>query len=90
MVPLLRWIPADVVLALGHAQWMESSAATMQSATTEHLEPLQAYGQPAEGWGSLKAIALSVVREGAPIATVKALRQQHKPRGFACVTCRGV
>ncbi|WP_326540495.1 FdhF/YdeP family oxidoreductase [Pseudorhodoferax sp.] len=59
----------------------------MQPATTEHPEPLQAYGQPAGGWGSIKAVALSVVREGAPLATAKALRQQNKPGGFACVSC---
>ncbi|GHD04215.1 oxidoreductase alpha (molybdopterin) subunit [Pseudorhodoferax aquiterrae] len=59
----------------------------MQPATPDHPEPLQAYGQPAGGWGSIKAVALSVVREGAPLATAKALRQQNKPGGFACVSC---
>lgn len=50
-------------------------------------EPLPPYGQPAGGWGSLKAVAVSVVREGATLRTANALRQQNKPGGFACVSC---
>ncbi|MGC3984281.1 MAG: FdhF/YdeP family oxidoreductase [Pseudorhodoferax sp.] len=57
--------------------------------TTDHErpEPLPPYGQPAGGWGSIKAVAVSVVHEGAPLVTAKALRRQNKPGGFACVSC---
>ncbi|EJE51749.1 molybdopterin-dependent oxidoreductase alpha subunit [Acidovorax sp. CF316] len=50
-------------------------------------EPLPPYGQPAGGWGSLKAVTVSLVREGAVLRTANALRQQNKPGGFACVSC---
>lgn len=50
-------------------------------------EPIPPYGQPAGGWGSLKAVTVSLVREGAVLRTANALRQQNKPGGFACVSC---
>jgi molybdopterin-dependent oxidoreductase alpha subunit len=59
----------------------------MQKSTSDRPEPLAPYGQAAGGWGSLKAVTLSVVREGAPLAAVHALRRQNKPGGFACVSC---
>ncbi|RYF08467.1 MAG: FdhF/YdeP family oxidoreductase [Comamonadaceae bacterium] len=53
----------------------------------ETPEPLPAYGQAAGGWGSMKAVAVSVMRDGAPLRAVQALRHQNKPGGFACVSC---
>ena len=35
----------------------------------------------------MKAVAASVVRDGAPLRTINALRHQNKPGGFACVSC---
>lgn len=54
---------------------------------TEPPRPLPPYGQPAGGWGSLKAVTVSVLREGAALRTTNALRQQNKLGGFACVSC---
>ena len=54
------------------------------SAQDSHLE---VYDQPAGGWGSIKAVALAVVRDRAPIGATRALRRQNKPGGFACVSC---
>nr|WP_145547080.1 FdhF/YdeP family oxidoreductase [Variovorax boronicumulans] len=50
-------------------------------------QPLPPYGQAAGGWGSIKSVARSLVQEGAPLATVQALRRQNKPGGFSCVGC---
>ncbi|KQP18451.1 FdhF/YdeP family oxidoreductase [Pseudorhodoferax sp. Leaf267] len=47
----------------------------------------KAYEHPAGGWGSIKAVAINVVREGAPLSTAQALLRQNKPDGFACVSC---
>ncbi|APW38888.1 formate dehydrogenase [Rhodoferax koreense] len=43
--------------------------------------------RPSGGWGSLKAVAVSMFREEAPISTAHALLKQNKPGGFACVSC---
>jgi len=45
------------------------------------------YEHPSGGWGSLKAVATYLLREGSPVATVNALMRQNKPGGFACVSC---
>ena len=45
------------------------------------------YEHPSGGWGSLKAVATYVLREGKPVAVVNALMHQNKPGGFACVSC---
>ena len=42
---------------------------------------------PAGGWGSIKAVATYLLREGAPLAAGQALLKQNKPDGFACVSC---
>lgn len=47
----------------------------------------EAYDQPAGGWGSIKAVAVNLLREGSPLRTAQALRKQNKPEGFACVSC---
>lgn len=49
--------------------------------------PLPPYPHPAGGWGSLKAVGVSIVQSGTPLTTANALRQQNKPGGFACVSC---
>jgi len=45
------------------------------------------YPHPAGGWGSIKAVGISVVQSGTPLMTANALRKQNKPGGFACVSC---
>lgn len=45
------------------------------------------YPHPAGGWGSIKAVGISIVESGTPLATANALRKQNKPGGFACVSC---
>ncbi|KQP37412.1 FdhF/YdeP family oxidoreductase [Pseudorhodoferax sp. Leaf274] len=60
---------------------------TERPPSPQRPEPLEPYGQAAGGWGSLKAVTVSLVREGAPLATANALRKQNKPGGFACVSC---
>ncbi len=47
----------------------------------------KAFEQPAGGWGSIKAVALNLLREGAPVSTAQALLKMNKPEGFACVSC---
>lgn len=49
--------------------------------------PVPPYPHPAGGWGSVKAVGMSLMREGAPLATANALRKQNKPGGFSCVGC---
>ncbi|MCD2511781.1 FdhF/YdeP family oxidoreductase [Comamonas endophytica] len=49
--------------------------------------PVPPYPHPAGGWGSVKALGISLMRDGAPLATASALRKQNKPGGFACVGC---
>ncbi|MET1116034.1 MAG: FdhF/YdeP family oxidoreductase [Comamonas sp.] len=49
--------------------------------------PLPPYPHPAGGWGSIKAVGVSVMREGTPLVTANALRKQNKHGGFACVSC---
>ncbi len=49
--------------------------------------PLPPYPHPAGGWGSIKAVGISIVEGGTPLTTANALRKQNKPGGFACVSC---
>ncbi len=42
---------------------------------------------PAGGWGSVKAVATYLLREGVPIVGARALLLQNKTEGFACVSC---
>ncbi|RYF81928.1 MAG: FdhF/YdeP family oxidoreductase [Comamonadaceae bacterium] len=48
---------------------------------------LQPYTQPAGGWGSIKAVGTALQREHVLLAGSRALLQQNKPGGFACVSC---
>ena len=59
----------------------------MSSRATPPVEPIPPYPHAAGGWGSMKAVAVSVLKEGAPLTTLAALRHQNKADGFACTGC---
>ena len=42
---------------------------------------------PAGGWGSIKAVATYLLREGVPLTGARALLFQNKTGGFSCVSC---
>ncbi|MBQ0131830.1 MAG: FdhF/YdeP family oxidoreductase [Comamonas sp.] len=50
-------------------------------------QPRPAYPYAAGGWGSLKSVGLSVLRDPAALSVAQALLKQNKPGGFACVSC---
>src|ERR1700749_3447143 len=50
-------------------------------------ERIEQDDRPSGGWGSLKAVAEYVLREGGPLKGPRALLHQNKPDGFACVSC---
>ena len=54
---------------------------------TEADPKFEPNNDPAGGWGSLKAVATYMLREGIPVAGPLALRHQNKHDGFACVSC---
>src|ERR1041385_7358725 len=43
--------------------------------------------QPAGGWGSVQSLGRSLARERVPLSGTRILSHQHKPDGFACVSC---
>src|SRR5690349_23928947 len=45
------------------------------------------YNAPAGGWGSVRSLARSFMREHNPISGSTTLLKQNKPDGFACVSC---
>ncbi len=45
------------------------------------------YKHAAGGWGSIKAVTTSLLREHIAINGTRALLAQNKPDGFACVSC---
>lgn len=51
---------------------------------TPRFEPNE---HPAGGWGSMKAVATYLLREGVPLVGARALLLQNKTEGFACVSC---
>lgn len=52
------------------------------------MEPkIDALGELAGGWGSLKGVASILVREPVALAGTPPLAHQNKPDGFACVSC---
>ena len=58
----------------------------------EEKEPRQRpsarpYDRPAGGWGSVKSVARSLLRERVVASAPPALLRQNKPDGFACVSC---
>jgi molybdopterin-dependent oxidoreductase alpha subunit len=52
-----------------------------------HEPEFTRYEAPAGGWGSVKSLARSLVRERSPTSAAIELMRQNKPDGFACVSC---
>ena len=50
-------------------------------------QDIDAHGEPAGGWGSLKSVTSVLVAEHVALAGSKLLMHQNKPDGFACVSC---
>ena len=49
---------------------------------------IKPYTGPAGGWGSVRSVARTLLREKVPPAsTPHQLVRQNKPDGFACVSC---
>jgi molybdopterin-dependent oxidoreductase alpha subunit len=51
------------------------------------LPKFKPYTHAAGGWGSMKAVTTSLLREHIAINGTRALLHQNKPDGFACVSC---
>jgi len=47
----------------------------------------QPYEDPAGGWGSVKSVSQSLLREHIPLSGSRVLMRQNKPDGFACPSC---
>ncbi|CAN5132342.1 FdhF/YdeP family oxidoreductase [soil metagenome] len=60
------------------------TAAIDEKTAPPRFEPFE---HPAGGWGSIKAVATYLIREGSPLAAGRALLHQNKQDGFACVSC---
>ncbi|MFM9925874.1 FdhF/YdeP family oxidoreductase [Variovorax sp. H27-G14] len=52
-----------------------------------HPAKFRPYTHAAGGWGSIKAVTTSLLREHIAINGTRALLAQNKPDGFACVSC---
>ena len=50
-------------------------------------QKIEAYTDPAGGWGSAKSLADILVREGIPLSGGAMLLRQNKPDGYMCVSC---
>ncbi|NNM73133.1 FdhF/YdeP family oxidoreductase [Enterovirga aerilata] len=48
---------------------------------------IEAYIDPAGGWGSAKSLAKYLVRERIPASGAALLNKQNKPDGYMCVSC---
>jgi molybdopterin-dependent oxidoreductase alpha subunit len=48
---------------------------------------IEAYLDPAGGWGSAKSLAEILTREHIPVSGAAMLMKQNKPDGFMCVSC---
>lgn len=48
---------------------------------------IDALGEPAGGWGSLKSVTSILVREHVALTGTRVLTHQNKPDGFTCVSC---
>ena len=48
---------------------------------------IEAATEPAGGWGSLKAVAGTLLKEHVLLRGMRILTHQNKPDGFACVSC---
>lgn len=58
-----------------------------QSYERGHRPRITTYSAPAGGWGSVKSLVRSLVRERNPMSATPELMRQNKPDGFACVSC---
>jgi molybdopterin-dependent oxidoreductase alpha subunit len=50
-------------------------------------EKIEAYLEPAGGWGSVKSLATILGQEDIPVKGPALLARQNKPDGFMCVSC---
>ena len=50
-------------------------------------QELNAHGEPAGGWGSLKSVTSVLVQEHVAVSGTRLLVHQNKPDGYACVSC---
>jgi molybdopterin-dependent oxidoreductase alpha subunit len=50
-------------------------------------DEINALGEPAGGWGSLKSVTSVLVREHVALTGTRVLSHQNKPDGFTCVSC---
>ncbi len=73
---------------------MANNSTAPQAGANEASDTLDAHGMAVDsdppaagGWGSLKAVAGSVLRDRPSIAVVKALALQNKHDGFTCSSC---
>jgi anaerobic selenocysteine-containing dehydrogenase len=64
----------------------EIDQATITTRTRE-APRAQPYDAPAGGWGSVKSLARTIIRERVVASASPALMRQNKPEGFACVSC---
>ncbi|GLS43183.1 FdhF/YdeP family oxidoreductase [Methylobacterium brachythecii] len=48
---------------------------------------IEAYEDPAGGWGSAKSLVEILTREEIPVSGAALLMKQNKPAGFMCVSC---
>jgi molybdopterin-dependent oxidoreductase alpha subunit len=50
-------------------------------------ESFKPYTAPAAGWGALKSVAQSCLREGSPVPQIRALLKTNQDQGFDCPGC---
>jgi molybdopterin-dependent oxidoreductase alpha subunit len=50
-------------------------------------ESFKPYTAPAAGWGALKSVAQSCLREGSPVPQIRALLKTNQDKGFDCPGC---
>lgn len=50
-------------------------------------QKVDALGEPAGGWGSLKSVTSVLVNEHVALKGTRVLTHQNKPEGFVCVSC---
>ena len=60
-------------------RWSESES--------RHRPRVMTYSAPAGGWGSVRSLVRSLLRERNPASASLELMRQNKPDGFACVSC---
>lgn len=50
-------------------------------------QKIEAYTDPAGGWGSARSLVNILTREEIPVTGAAMLLKQNKPGGFMCVSC---